>query len=277
MRWAPLTAADIVHGNLKPSNVFITTDGHVKLLELGAAGGRPRRRPLRSRAPTAPRARPSMQVPPVAPAPAGEFFHRLPGAGTDRRSGRAITAPTSLRRRPALRDGHGPACVPGRHARPKIAAAIGVHEPPDPRAVNPQFRPPSRRSSLGRSRKDPIEALPVGCGAARGSARARARPSTCRCRLFPRWRFSRRVVTARRGWRRCADRSRRARSRRRCAPAGGQAAAVSSAARCCVSQIANGTGIPTSTARCAKPSRSTWHSRHISISSPTSGSAARCS
>ena len=28
----------VVHGNLKPSNVFITTDGHVKLLELGAAG-----------------------------------------------------------------------------------------------------------------------------------------------------------------------------------------------------------------------------------------------
>ena len=28
----------IVHANLKPSNVFITTDGHVKLLELGAAG-----------------------------------------------------------------------------------------------------------------------------------------------------------------------------------------------------------------------------------------------
>ena len=27
----------IVHGNLKPSNVFITNDGHVKLLELGAA------------------------------------------------------------------------------------------------------------------------------------------------------------------------------------------------------------------------------------------------
>jgi tetratricopeptide (TPR) repeat protein len=28
---------NIVHGNLKPSNVFVTTDGHVKLLELGAA------------------------------------------------------------------------------------------------------------------------------------------------------------------------------------------------------------------------------------------------
>ena len=27
----------LVHGNLKPSNVFITTDGHVKLLELGGA------------------------------------------------------------------------------------------------------------------------------------------------------------------------------------------------------------------------------------------------
>ena len=28
----------VVHANLKPSNVFITNDGHVKLLELGAAG-----------------------------------------------------------------------------------------------------------------------------------------------------------------------------------------------------------------------------------------------
>jgi eukaryotic-like serine/threonine-protein kinase len=31
----------LVHGNLKPSNVFITTDGHVKLLELGAASAAP--------------------------------------------------------------------------------------------------------------------------------------------------------------------------------------------------------------------------------------------
>ena len=30
----------VVHANLKPSNVFLTTDGHVKLLELGAAGFR---------------------------------------------------------------------------------------------------------------------------------------------------------------------------------------------------------------------------------------------
>jgi serine/threonine protein kinase/Tfp pilus assembly protein PilF len=28
----------VIHGNLKPSNVFLTIDGHVKLLELGAAG-----------------------------------------------------------------------------------------------------------------------------------------------------------------------------------------------------------------------------------------------
>ena len=36
-----LTAAHrrgVVHANLKPSNVFMTTDGHVKLLELGSAG-----------------------------------------------------------------------------------------------------------------------------------------------------------------------------------------------------------------------------------------------
>ena len=29
----------LVHGNLKPANIFITNDGHVKLLELGRSGG----------------------------------------------------------------------------------------------------------------------------------------------------------------------------------------------------------------------------------------------
>jgi serine/threonine protein kinase len=62
----------VVHGNIKPSNVFITNDGHTKLLELGAALA------------TAPHANAddagvhttSVKLARTTPAAAGEFFHR---------------------------------------------------------------------------------------------------------------------------------------------------------------------------------------------------------
>jgi eukaryotic-like serine/threonine-protein kinase len=84
----------IVHGNLKPSNVFITNDGHVKLLELGAAS---------AATPAAPHATAadggnggsrttSLDFRRVAPAPVGEFFHaylapeQISGLGADARA-----------------------------------------------------------------------------------------------------------------------------------------------------------------------------------------------
>ena len=63
----------IVHGNLKPSNVFITTDGHVKLLELGTgSAAAPEQRSARSIDSSSPTA--SIAVPRTMP-PAGDVIH----------------------------------------------------------------------------------------------------------------------------------------------------------------------------------------------------------
>ena len=88
-----LTAAHrrgIVHANLKPSNVFITSDGHVKLLELGAAGAvaATEAGPARSESGTTS----VTPVPAIPPEVAGEFFHRylspeqVAGSPADQRS-----------------------------------------------------------------------------------------------------------------------------------------------------------------------------------------------
>jgi eukaryotic-like serine/threonine-protein kinase len=63
----------IVHANLKPSNVFVTNDGHAKLLELGAAGAVASAEPrtsggLHETTTVTP-------VPAIPPGVAGEFFH----------------------------------------------------------------------------------------------------------------------------------------------------------------------------------------------------------
>ena len=64
----------VVHANLKPSNVFITNDGHVKLLELGAAGA------VATEEPPAPgdagaKTTSVTPVPAIPPSLASEFFH----------------------------------------------------------------------------------------------------------------------------------------------------------------------------------------------------------
>ena len=65
----------VVHANLKPSNVFITTDGHAKLLELGAAGA------VAASSGEAAAVAVDSQTTAVTPVPAipaevaGEFFH----------------------------------------------------------------------------------------------------------------------------------------------------------------------------------------------------------
>jgi len=66
----------IVHANLKPSNVFITTDGHVKLLELGAAGAAASSDQGHSYARTGESHTTSVAPVPAIPASfGGDFFH----------------------------------------------------------------------------------------------------------------------------------------------------------------------------------------------------------
>ena len=64
----------VVHANLKPSNVFITNDGHAKLLELGAAGAVATAGTPISRGSSA-RTTSVTPVPAIAPGVEGDFFH----------------------------------------------------------------------------------------------------------------------------------------------------------------------------------------------------------
>ena len=82
----------LVHGNLKPSNVFITNDGHVKVLELGAVGAAAPDRPPGDGGTRRRRRRPS-NISPPRPIPVGErAFTRIsrrsrsPGGGADYRA-----------------------------------------------------------------------------------------------------------------------------------------------------------------------------------------------
>ena len=80
----------VVHGNLKPSNVFLTTDGHVKLLELGAAGAVASADPASAEETTS-RTAPAV-LPLMSAAATSEFFHaylspeQVAGSAPDHRS-----------------------------------------------------------------------------------------------------------------------------------------------------------------------------------------------
>ncbi len=147
----------IVHGNLKPSNVFITTDGHVKLLELGAASAAtpPGVPSGGTNVGTASRTT-SHDVPRVAPAPIGEFFHaylapeQISGEGADARAdifaAGALLYEMATGRR-AFR-GDTPSA---------ISRAIGGQNPQSAQAANPQVPAPVELVIARALQKDPAK------------------------------------------------------------------------------------------------------------------------
>ena len=80
----------LIHGGLKPSNVFITNDGHVKVLELGAVGAAA---PDRSRVEVGtPSQTTTVNISPPRPVSVGNLFHaylapeQIAGSGADYRA-----------------------------------------------------------------------------------------------------------------------------------------------------------------------------------------------
>ena len=80
----------LIHGGLKPSNVFITNDGHVKVLELGAVGAAA---PDRSRGEAGRASQTTtVNISPPRPVPVGKLFHaylapeQIAGSGADYRA-----------------------------------------------------------------------------------------------------------------------------------------------------------------------------------------------
>ena len=123
----------LVHGGLKPSNVFITNDGHVKVLELGAVGAAT---PDRARADVGRASQTTtVNISPPRPIPVGNVFHaylapeQIAGGGADYRAdifalGALIYEMATGR---AAFSGETPA---------QTAAAITGREPAHPRSLN---------------------------------------------------------------------------------------------------------------------------------------------
>ena len=129
----------VVHANLKPSNVFITNDGHVKLLELGAAGA------VATEEPPAPgdagaKTTSVTPVPAIPPSLASEFFHpylspeQVAGSFADARSD--IFATGALLYEMAT----GTPAFKGASLA-EITSDISAHEPARPRDVRSDVPP----------------------------------------------------------------------------------------------------------------------------------------
>jgi eukaryotic-like serine/threonine-protein kinase len=143
----------LVHGNLKPSNVFITNDGHVKLLELGAAGGAEPVAPDKVSASDASRTTGAEVIVP-RPVPTGELFH-------------PYLAPEQIAERPSDHRADifsaGALLYEMATGRPafaaetlaQIAAAITGRQPPHPRKVNPRLPAGVGRIIVRTLEKDP--------------------------------------------------------------------------------------------------------------------------
>jgi eukaryotic-like serine/threonine-protein kinase len=122
----------VVHGGVKPSNVFVTIDGHVKLLELGAVAAAAHQEARPPDSPSADTTNPLSS----APGDAAEFFHpylspeQVAGRGPDERSD--IFATGALLYHMATGRAPFTAATPAETAR-----AIASADPPAPRTVNP--------------------------------------------------------------------------------------------------------------------------------------------
>ncbi|HMF60403.1 MAG TPA: serine/threonine-protein kinase, partial [Vicinamibacterales bacterium] len=146
----------IVHGSVKPSNVFITTDGHVKLLELGAAAAAADAAsddPATSRTGSAIT---RIQLAASSPGMTTEFFHpymspeQVDGRGADARSD--IFAVGALlyqmaTGRPAFRG----------DTLAEMAASIAARQPVTPHIINPRL-PQDIEQIIDRAlQKDPAQ------------------------------------------------------------------------------------------------------------------------
>ena len=124
----------LVHGGLKPSNVFVTHDGHVKLLELGVVSATLPDPPPDPDADSGSKTT-SIDVRPLHPARAADVFHpyvapeQIAGRGADHRAD--LFAFGALMYEMAT----GRAAFRGDSAA-DTAAAITSREPPHPRTVN---------------------------------------------------------------------------------------------------------------------------------------------
>jgi serine/threonine protein kinase/tetratricopeptide (TPR) repeat protein len=144
----------LVHGGLKPSNVFITNDGHVKVLELGAvaaaAPDRPRGDVGRGSQTT------TVNISPPRPVPVGNLFHaylapeQIAGSGADYRAD-IFSLGTLLYEmatgRPAF-SGETPA---------QTALAIAGRQPAHPRSLNRAMPAGLGRIIMRALAKDPAQ------------------------------------------------------------------------------------------------------------------------
>jgi eukaryotic-like serine/threonine-protein kinase len=143
----------LVHGNLKPSNVFITNDGHVKLLELGAAGGAEPVAPDKVSASDASRTTGAELAVP-RPVPTGELFHSYlaPEQITERPSDHRADIFSAGALLYEMATGHRAFAA---ETPAQIAAAIAGCQPPHPRKVNPRLPAGVGRIIVRALEKDP--------------------------------------------------------------------------------------------------------------------------
>jgi serine/threonine protein kinase len=149
----------LVHANLKPSNVFITNDGHVKLLELGAAGGAEPVAPDKVSASDASRTT-GAEVTVPRPVPTGDLFHPYlaPEQITERPSDHRadiFSAGALLYEMATGRRAFGA------ESPAQVAAAITTRQPPHPRKINPRLPTGVGRIIVRALEKDPNRRYPA--------------------------------------------------------------------------------------------------------------------